>query len=85
MNERYDVPETTGSIRRITRDGDDRDYQDVMVGLEVRSTGILQIDLRNMRPLRVNDRDGVVLELYLADVLRAVAVGVEQKVKADSD
>lgn len=81
MNERWDTPETSVQIHRITKNGDDMDEQDVVAGLEVQPDGVLRIDLRNLRPIRINDRDNLIVELYLADVLRAVAVAVEREIK----
>ncbi len=79
MNERYDIPETSVNIRRIcAKNCEECDMQDVVAGIEVRENGVLQIDLRNMRPMRVLDRDGVIIELYLRDVLNAVAMQAEK-------
>lgn len=82
MNERWDTPETTSSIRRVTKNGDDADGQDVVTGVEVAEDGMLRIDLRNLRPIRVLDRDNLVIEIYLADVMRAIAVGIEANYKS---
>ena len=81
MNERWDTPETVVQVQRVTKSGDTEDYQDVVAGLELSDKSTLRIDLRNMRPMRVLDREGVMIDIYLADVLRAIAVGVENKVK----
>lgn len=79
MNERYDVPETSVNIRRITKNGDDVDYQDVVAGLEVRNGGVLQIDLRNVRPIRANNLDNIVVELSIHDVLEVIGIRLGRK------
>jgi len=79
MNERYNVPETSVSLRHITKDGEEGIWQDVVAGIEITEDGTLTIDLRNLRPVRVLDRDNLCVDVYLADVLRAIAVGVEAK------
>lgn len=83
MNEQWDTAETSVSIRRVAKNGEDAEAQDVVAGIDVRDHGMLSIDLRNLRPIRVLDRDNLIVEIYLADVLRAVAVAVERKVASE--
>lgn len=80
MNERYETPETSVNVRRITKNGNEEDYQDTVAGLEIAPDGVLRIDLRNLRPMRVLDREGVIVEVYLKDILTAVALAVERAV-----
>lgn len=77
MNKRWDIPETSVTVRRITKAGDDEDGQDCVAGIEIGVKGMISLDLRNLRPLRVNDRDSLVVEIYLADILEAVANKLE--------
>lgn len=81
MNKRWDVPETSVSIHRITKRGESEDSQDCVAGIEVLDRGTIRLDLRNLRPIRLLDRDNLVIELYIHDILAALADKLEDAVK----
>ena len=81
MNTRYDVPETVASLRKVDKEGEETYYEDCTVGIECQNKGVLQIDLRNLRPIRINDRESLVIELDIAEVLGSIAVGVRNAIK----
>lgn len=79
MNKRWDVPETSVSIQRLSgRTGEPEDAQDCVAGIEVLERGMIRLDLRNLRPVRVLDRDNLLIDIYTHDILTALA----DKVKA---
>ena len=57
MVTRYDVPETVASLRKVNQNGVDTNYEDCACGIEIHDGRTMQIDLRNLRPIRVNDRE----------------------------
>ena len=69
------------AIHRIDKHGEIEDNQDCVAGIEVSGRGVLRLDLRNLRPIRVLDRDCLIIEIYLADILTALADKVEEAVK----
>lgn len=81
MNKRYDVPETSVSIFRIDRNGEEQDHQDCVTGIELNERGTLRLDLRNMRPLPVADRNDLLITLDVADVLTAIADALRANIK----
>ena len=80
MNERWDTPETSVTLRHVTKNGNEGDSQDCVAGIELGEHGMLHIDLRNLRPVRVLDRDNLTIEIYLKDVMVAVANRIEADV-----
>lgn len=81
MNKRWDIPETSVTVRRLNKRSDEEDYQDCVAGIEFDGNGTLRLDLRNLRPIRVNDRENLIIELYLHDVLVALAEKMEGTIK----
>ncbi len=81
MNKRYDIPETSVTIRLIAKNGSEGDAQDCVAGIDFSENGTLSIDLRSLRPVRVLDRDNLVIELYTHDVLTALADKLESSVE----
>jgi hypothetical protein len=89
MNKRFEILETSVNIKRIDKQGDEHDHQDCVAGIEIDTDGVLRIDLRNLRPMRLRtwngrrvlDRECVIVELYLHDVLSAMADKLEAVVK----
>ncbi len=77
MITRFDPPETIAQLRSVNTKGDDIRYDDCVVGIAVQDDGkVLQIDLRNLRPIRINDRGNLIIELELAEVLASIAASV---------
>lgn len=81
MNKRWDIPETSVTIYRIDTNGDDHDYQDCVAGIEIREQGMLRLDLRSLRPVRVLDRHHLIIDVYLHDILTALADKVETAIQ----
>ena len=82
MIRRWDVCETIASLRRVNRDGEETSYEDCVVGIESRERGVLQLDLRNLRPMRINDRESLIIELDINEVLGAIAENLRAAVKS---
>lgn len=77
----WDTPTTIAELRKIDRNGNDTTYEDCVVAIEMTSHGRLQFDLRGLRPIRINDRDGLVITLDINEVMDAIAENLRQAVK----
>lgn len=79
---RFDPPETIAQLRSVKDNGDDIHYDDCTAGIQVMQDGKeLQIDLRNLRPIRINDRGNLIIELDLSEVLACIAASISDRVK----
>ncbi len=79
---RFDPPETIAQLRQVNTRGDDISYDDCVAGIQVMDEGkSLQIDLRNLRPIRINDRGNLIIEFELAEVFACIAASIADKVK----
>lgn len=81
MIRRYETPTTIAELRKIDKNGDDFYYEETVVGIQLREDGVLQFDLRNMRPIRINDREALVIEIDINEVFAAIAEQIRDKVK----
>lgn len=81
MITRFDPPETVAQLRQLSTKGEDIHYDDCVAGIQVYEGTTLQIDLRNLRPIRINDRGNLIIELELAEVMAAIAAQFKEKAK----
>lgn len=81
MNERYSIPETVATLRAINNAGNDFGFQDAVVGIDIESKGVLSLGFRSLRPINIKDDNALIVELSLADILRAVALKCVEVVK----
>ena len=79
MNKRWGTPETSVQIRLMNNKGEEYDVQDCVAGISFESDGVISFDLRNLRPLRVLDRNCLIIEMDVHDVLTAIADYLEKK------
>jgi hypothetical protein len=73
--------ETIANLRSIDRNGEETNYEDCVTGISLQTRGVFQIDLRNLRPIRLNDRAGLIIELDVNEVMGAIAEGIREAVK----
>ena len=78
----YDIPVVIADLRKVNNNGDDTIYDDAQVGIELRDNGVLQFDFRNLRPIRINDREGLIVEFDVTEVLAAIAEQIRDKAKS---
>ena len=78
----YDIPVVVAELRKVDSNGDDTSYPDATVGIELRDKGVLQFDFRSLRPIRINDRECLIVEFDVTEVLAAIAEQICDKVKS---
>lgn len=67
-----DAPETVVSLRSVDKRGEETTYDDCVAGIQLRERGVLQIDLRSPRPMRIKDRENLIIEMDIRELMEAI-------------